>query len=188
MSSVRLLALSRIVAYDRAQGTVTYWYRDHLNQGRKTVETVSRATFIGPLVQHILPKGGKRIRYYGLQATCTLKQMRAQLMTALHVAVQQVMDIGDMPITRPRYRERMLSAFGHDPLMCPRCGGVMWLWQVWHPQYGIVYDELERMKQGGYERDERPVCRPIDPDRTGDARVGPDGHVQLLLFTVPACS
>src|SRR5215210_2241172 len=74
------MALSRIVAYDQAQGTVTYWYRDHLHQGHKMVETVSRETFIGRMVQHILPKGFQRIRYYGLQATCMLKKLRAQLM------------------------------------------------------------------------------------------------------------
>lgn len=73
------LALSRMVAYDRAQGTVTYWYRDHLSQGKKTIETVSRERFIGRMVQHILPKGFQRIRYYGLQATCTLKKVREQL-------------------------------------------------------------------------------------------------------------
>jgi len=51
------MALSRILAYDRAQGTVTYWYRDHLSEGKRTVETVDRTTFIGRMVQHILPKG-----------------------------------------------------------------------------------------------------------------------------------
>jgi hypothetical protein len=48
---------------DRAQGTVTYWYRDHMQQGKRRVETVSRTTFIGRMVQHILPKGFQRIRY-----------------------------------------------------------------------------------------------------------------------------
>ncbi len=56
------LALSRIIAYDRECASVTYWYRDHLKQGKKTVETVSRETFIGRMVQHILPKGFQRIR------------------------------------------------------------------------------------------------------------------------------
>lgn len=181
------LALSRIVAYDRAQGTVTYWYRDHLHQGQKTVEMVSRETFIGRMVQHILPKGFQRIRYYGLQATCTLKKVRAQLVQLLQVAEQQVLPLEEtVPVSRPRYRERMRSAFGRDPLVCPRCGRTMWLWQVWHPQYRVVYDELERMKAGVYERVERPVCGGVDPDRAGDAGLGSDGHVQLPLFTLSA--
>jgi len=26
----------------------------------------------------------------------------------------------------------------------------MILWQVWHPRYGVVYDELHEMKRGRY--------------------------------------
>jgi len=51
------MALSRILAYDRERASVTYWYRDHLSHGKRTVETVDRSTFIGRMVQHILPKG-----------------------------------------------------------------------------------------------------------------------------------
>jgi hypothetical protein len=181
------MALSRIIAYDRAQGTVSYWYRDHLNQGKQTTETVGREAFIGRMVQHILPKGFQRIRYYGLQATCTLKKVRAQLVELLQVAEQQVLPLEEtVPVSRPRYRERMQAAFGRDPLTCPRCGRVMWLWQVWHPRYGLIYDELERMKVGRYERGERPVCRGVDPDRAGDVGAGSDGHVQVPLFTLSA--
>jgi len=36
------MAPSRIVAYDRVQGTVTSWYRAHLSEGKRTVETVDR--------------------------------------------------------------------------------------------------------------------------------------------------
>ena len=146
---------------------------------------MSRETFIGPLVQHILPKGFQRIRYYGLQASCTLKKVRAQLLRLLHLAEQQVLPLSDAaPLSRPRYRQRMHAAFGHDRLVCPCCGGDMWLWQIWHPQYGVVYDELERMKQGVYERAERPVCRPTESDRARDAGPLSDGYLQLSLFTV----
>src|SRR5919206_4586915 len=103
------MALSRIIAYDRERGTVTYWYRDHQRGGQRTEETVSRETFIGRMVQHILPKGFQRIRYYGLQATCILSQVREQLALVLHTAVQQAMDLLEMPGKRARYRERMLS-------------------------------------------------------------------------------
>jgi hypothetical protein len=89
------MALSRIVAYDRARGTVTYWYRDHLRQGKKTTETVSRETFIGRMVQHILPKGFQRIRYYGLQATCILKKVPDQLVRVLRVVAQPVITMDD---------------------------------------------------------------------------------------------
>jgi hypothetical protein len=181
------LALSRIIAYDREQGTITYWYRDHLSQGKKTTQTVSRETFIGRMVQHILPKGFQRIRYYGLQAICTLKKVRAQICQALEVAEQQALELDEaLPVRRPRYRERMQAAFGRDPLRCAQCGHELWLWQVWHPQYGVLYDELERLKAGVYERVERPICREVDPDRARDAGVGSDHHLQLPLFTLSA--
>jgi hypothetical protein len=181
------MALSRIIAYDREQDTLTYWYRDHLRQGKKTTETVSRETFIGRMVQHILPKGFQRIRYYGLQATCILKTVREQLGHALPVVLQQVMDMGDAgTVGRPSYRERMRSALGRDPLVCPRCGTEMWLWQIWHPHYGVIYDELERMKARVYERVERSLCRFVDPDRARDAGIGSNHYLQLPLFTLPA--
>jgi Putative transposase/Transposase zinc-binding domain len=180
------MALSRISAYNRERGTVTYWYRDHQRGGKRSEETVSRETFIGRMVQHILPKGFQRIRYYGLQATCMLKQVRERLMSILQVAVQQAMEALDAPIRRRSYRVRLRATLGRDPLICPRCGSELWLWQVWHPQYGVVYDELERMKAGVYERVERPVCRGVESDRAGDAGPGSDGDLQLPLFTVPA--
>ncbi len=180
------MALSRIIAYDQECGTVTYWYRDHQRGGQRTEETVSRETFIGRMVQHILPKGFQRIRYYGLQATCILKQVRDRLLTILQVAVQQAMEVLGAPIRRWSYRVRLRATLGRDPLICRRCGSELWLWQVWHPHYGVVYDELERMKAGVYERVERPICRRVDSDRARDAGVGSDGYLQLPLFALPA--
>jgi len=91
------------------------------------------------MVQHILPKGFQRIRYYGLQASCILKKVRAQLLGLLHLAEQQVLPLsGAALVRRPRYRVRMRSAFGRDPLVCAHCGGEMWLWQIWHPQVRFV--------------------------------------------------
>ena len=181
------MALSPIIAYDHEQGTVTYWYRDHLHQGKKTVETVSRETLIGRMVQHILPKGFERIGYSGLQATCTLKKVREQLLEALEVSEQNVMDVGvAAAASRPRYRDRMRAAFGRAPLLCLRCGGELWLWQIWHPQYGVIYDELERMKAGVYERVERGVCSGVECDRARDAGLGSESDLQLPLFTLSA--
>ena len=68
------ISLSRIVDYNRSRGEVTYWYRSHVD-GRKKV-TISREQFIGRMVQHILPKGFHRVRYYGLQAICIQEKVR----------------------------------------------------------------------------------------------------------------
>ncbi len=180
------MALSRIITYDHAHGTVTYWYRDHLSGGKRTVETVDRLTFIGRMVQHILPKGFQRIRYYGLQATCILAKMRQKVVAAVQGAVQQVITELGAPRRRRRYRERMQATLGCDPLTCPRCGTALVLWRIWHPRYGILYDELERMKRGGglvhglvHERSPGAAA---DSNRAGDARAGNGGHLQLSLF------
>ena len=38
--------------------------------------------------------------------------------------------------------------------ICSKCGGEMILWKVWHPHYGVIYDEGERLKKGVYDGDE----------------------------------
>ncbi len=157
----------------------------HRKWGQKTTETVSRQTFIGRMVQHILPKGFQRIRYYGLQATCILKKVREQLVRVLRIVAQPVVTRDDAaPLTHPGYRERIQAAFGRDPLACPRCGQEMWLWQIWHPKYGVVYDELECMKAGMYDRSARSVCRPVESDRAGNPGLESDRHIQIPLFAV----
>ena len=53
-------------------------------------------------------------------------------------------------VAQKTYRDRVLASTGRDPLRCVRCGGEMLLWQVWHPRYGVVYDELQAIKHGRY--------------------------------------
>ena len=54
-------------------------------------------------------------------------------------------------VRRQSYEERLLASTGRDPLRCPRCGGSMMLWQIWHPRYGVVYDEVDQIKRGRYD-------------------------------------
>ena len=46
-------------------------------------ETVDVDTFIGRMVQHTVPKGFKRIRYYGVQATKTFAKLKGVIQEAL---------------------------------------------------------------------------------------------------------
>ncbi len=49
------------------------------------------------------------------------------------------------PLTyRPRYQQ----STGRDPLRCPHCQAEMGGWKIWHPQYGVIYDELEAITRG----------------------------------------
>jgi hypothetical protein len=65
------------------------------------------------------------------------------------VALGQLLK-GTYRIAARTYRERVIASTGRDPLRCTRCGGEMMLWKVWHPRYGVVYDELHEMKRGRY--------------------------------------
>ncbi len=140
------ISLRRILSYDGQR--VRYWYNDHKTKKRQE-EEVSALTFIGRMVQHILPKGFHRIRYYGLHATCKAKKVKG-LLTALMVALGRLIKGTYRIVAQKTYRDRVLASTGRDPLRCTRCGGEMMLWKVWHPRYGVVYNELHEIKRGRY--------------------------------------
>jgi hypothetical protein len=140
------ISLRRILRYDGQR--VCYWYNDH-KTGQREEEDVPAVVFIGRMVQHILPKGFHRIRSYGLHATCKAKKVRVVLQRLL-VALGRLITGTYRIVTRQSYRERVWASTGRDPLRCGRCGRVMFLWQVWHPRYGVVYDELKEIKRGRY--------------------------------------
>jgi len=81
------ISLRRILSYDGQR--VRYWYNDHKTKQRQE-EEVSALTFIGRMVQHILPKGFHRMRYYGLHATCKAKKVKG-LLPALMVALGRLL-------------------------------------------------------------------------------------------------
>src|SRR5215472_1909562 len=60
-------------------------------------------------------------------------------------------------------------------LRCVHCGREMMLWQVWHPRYGVVYDEVQAIKRGRY----RP-CRGSPPG-AGVNEAGAKAMTQLAL-------
>lgn len=127
------ISLKRIIRYDGKK--VKYWYNDHIT-GRRIEEEVDALVFIGRMVQHILPKGFQRIRYYGLHATCKAKRIREEL--------EGLLNDGQEPVANTYqvtgYRERIKKSFGIDPLLCPKCGSEMELEGIWHPKYGWIVD------------------------------------------------
>jgi hypothetical protein len=144
------ISVRRIVSYDGQR--VKYWYNDH-KSGRRKVEEVDIFTFIGRMVQHILPKGMQRVRYYGLHATAVYQKIRKKLVALLPADAAQCRET--FRIARKDYRQRVIETSSKDPFICSRCGGELILWEIWHPSYGVIYDEEERVKSGYYERDQR---------------------------------
>ena len=113
-------------------------------------ERVDVYTFIGRMIQHVFPNGFKRIRYYGVQATKTFAKIKGMIRQALA-------KVGDMVkgaikiIPAKSYRERYRESSGHDPLICAHCHHEMGVWKVWHPKYGVLYDEFDVIRRGRYE-------------------------------------
>ena len=140
------ISVRRIDAYDGAR--VTYHSRSHRTD-RVEHETVDVHTFIGRMVQHTLPKGCKRIRYYGVQATKTFAKVKRVIQAAL-AKVEGVVKGAVKIIARLTYRQRYEQSIGRDPFRCPHCQGEMAVWRIWHPTSGVIYDEGEVIKRGTY--------------------------------------
>ena len=140
------ISLRRIDRYDGQR--VTYHYRSHKSE-RVEQESVDVFTFIGRMIQHTFAKGFKRIRYYGVQATKTFAKIKAMIQAAL-AKIKGIVH-GAIKISAAKsYRERYRQSTGRDPLICPHCQHEMGLWKIWHPKYGVVYDELDTIKRGRY--------------------------------------
>jgi hypothetical protein len=140
------IAVRRIDRYDGHRGT--YPYRCHRTE-RVEHETVEVDTFIGRMVQHTVPKGFKRIRYYGVQATKTCAKVKGAMQAAL-AQVEGVVKGAVQIIARFTYRQRYEQSTGRDPLVWPHCRHEMGVWRIWHPTYGGIYDEGEVLKRGTY--------------------------------------
>ena len=132
------ISVRRIEAYDGK--TVRYWYRDH-KTGQIEHETLPACQFIGRMIQHILPKGFHRIRYYGLHGNVRYKKTRERLAQILPT---------DIPTDPRGYRvlpakpfpQRFFESFQKNPLLCPKCGNDMSLELIYHPKYGTIKEFL----------------------------------------------
>jgi len=140
------IAVRRIDRYDGHR--VTYHDRSHRTE-RVEHETVDVDTFIGRMVPHTMPKGFKRIRYYGVQATKTFAKVKDVMQAAL-AQVEGIVKGAVKIIARLTYRQRYEQSTGRDPFICPHCQSEMGVWRIWHPTYGVIYDEGEVIKRGTY--------------------------------------
>src|SRR5207248_5307970 len=169
------IAVRRIDRYDGHQ--VTYHYRSHRTE-RVEHETVDVITFIGRMVQHTMPKGFKRIRYYGVQATKTFAKLKVLIREAV-AKVEGAVKGAIKIIARLTYRQRYEQSTGRDPLRCPHCQAEMGVWKIWHPKYGVIYDELEAIKRGKYAS---PTPRAAPPGSAGRTVRPAARGIALSLF------
>jgi len=128
------ISIRRLEDYNGHQ--VSYWYKDHKTQAIQHT-TLPALRFIGRMVQHILPKGFQRIRYFGLHSHPRYQRVREQLATLLP-ASRPLDPRGYRVLPRPVFTQLFLATFGQDPLLCPRCGTPMDWELLYHPEYGIL--------------------------------------------------
>ena len=108
ISNERLLALE--------DGQVSFTWKDYRHAGKRKTMTVTAEEFIRRFLQHALPPGFQRIRYYGLLANCH-RRRRLDLCRQLLAAP------GADLLPRPRDYPGFLEALnGRDPRLCPHCG------------------------------------------------------------------
>jgi len=151
------ISVRRIERYDGK--TVRYWYRDH-KTGQIEHETLPVLRFIGRMVQHILPKGFHRIRYYGLHGNVRYKKMREQLADIIPANMPE--DPNGYRVVPPKpFQQRFFDSFGKDPLVCPKCNNKMSLELISHPKYGTIKE---------YKLFQEIVVEQSD-DRSDDGRV-----------------
>ena len=98
-----------------ADNKVTFSFKDYKNGGIKSKVTLDAHEFIRRFLQHVLPCGFYKIRYYGFMALNNIKT-KLQLVYSL--------------LPKATYLSRLegLSALevwreltGNDPLCCPKC-------------------------------------------------------------------
>ena len=102
-----------------------------------------------PSMSTRLLAGWSSIRYYGVQATKTFAKVKMVIQAAL-AKVEGVVKGAVKIIARLTYRQRYEQSTGRDPFRCPHCQGEMAVWRIWHPTYGVIYDEGEVINRGTY--------------------------------------
>jgi hypothetical protein len=164
------ISVRRIDSYDGR--SVSYWYKDHRTEPIQH-QTLPVLRFIGRMVQHILPKGFQRIRYYGLHSNVRYKDARKQLAALLPSDIPDD-PLGFRVIPRKPFAQLFFDAFLKDPLRCPDCGSHMELEVIQHPEYGTIRDYFDEVL-------DRICDAPEDPTGRSSLERRPQRMVQVPL-------
>ena len=148
---------------------MTFSYEDH-ETGKTKLETLPVLQFIGRLIMHIPQKGYQMVKRYGLYAR-HIKPVFRKAMELMRKAKQLVFNFFS---GRDTWRQRIISRFQKDPLLCPICGVEMELWFVWHPEYGVLYDIIT---DGPFDNEEKQ-------EKEEQSNSPPEG-IQLYLPMYP---
>ena len=111
ISNRRLLALEN--------GRVSFAWKDYRDGGQDKVMTLSAHDFIQRFLQHALPPGFQRIRYYGFLANCHRARRLALCRQLLATPCSAL-------LPSPRDCQAFLQALiANHGRRCPQCGGIL---------------------------------------------------------------
>lgn len=93
---------------------VTFRYRDYADQNQSKVMTLAITEFARRFLQHVLPHGFRKVRYYGILANRTQQVALAACRKALKVKAP-------LPKIVLPWQEKFYQLTGVDPTRCPCC-------------------------------------------------------------------
>jgi len=124
ISNARLLALTD-------DGRVSFRWKDYRHPQRPKVMTVEAAEFIRRFLQHAVPRGFQRIRYYGLLANCHRATQLAVCRQFLTAPCTELLP------TPAACGDAYAVILARNPRLCPQCKiGTMISIQILWPCHG----------------------------------------------------
>jgi hypothetical protein len=103
----------RIIAHEN--GKVTFSYKDYKSKSTVKQMTLDAQEFIRRFMQHILPSGFYKVRYFGFLAICNIK-------TKLDACISLIGKVMFFPqLEGLTALEVWCTITGKDPLVCPKC-------------------------------------------------------------------
>jgi hypothetical protein len=109
------VAISSHRLLEHADGKVTFSYKDYKSAGIQREMTLEAHEFIRRFLQHILPDGFSKIRYFGFMALCNMQTKLALCFDLIDKATYLPVLLGLNAL------EVWRAITGKDPLCCPRC-------------------------------------------------------------------
>lgn len=96
-------------------GKVSFIYKDYKHGGTPKIMTLDENEFIRRFLQHVLPSGFSKIRYYGFLSLRLLHQNTEQCITILDkiTFLPELLGLNGYEVYRYLFKK--------DPLLCPNC-------------------------------------------------------------------
>lgn len=118
----------RLVSH--VDGRVTFRWKNYRAGGRESTTSLAGAEFVARYMQHVLPRGLVRIRYYGLLSNCQRQQQLARCRALIGVSTEP---LASQPMAAKGAERPGPKGWAQsEPTACPSCGrGRLVLLETW---------------------------------------------------------